>query len=121
MMTTSLVQLALLLSLILTLPVLFVDNAFADHDGDTIDDAVDNCPDVANEDQADTDGDGIGEACEPDSDGDGVIDDFDFCPGFDDAIDSDFDGLPDGCEPDSDGDGVIDDFDACPGFDDTAD
>src|SRR3990170_6776643 len=94
---------------------------FADHDGDTIDDAVDNCPDVANEDQADTDGDGVGDACEPDSDGDGVIDDFDVCPGIDDIINSDFDGLPDGCEPDSDGDGVIDDFDACPGFDDTAD
>src|SRR3972149_4188953 len=39
--------------------------AFADHDDDTIDDTGDNCPEVANEDQADTDGDGVGDACDP--------------------------------------------------------
>src|SRR3972149_4152738 len=38
---------------------------FADHDSDTIDDAVDNCPDDANPGQEDTDGDSIGDACDP--------------------------------------------------------
>ena len=35
-----------------------------DRDGDGIEDAADNCPDTANADQADTDADGIGDACE---------------------------------------------------------
>ncbi len=43
-----------------------------------------------------------------DSDGDGVCDGADICPGFDDAVDTDTDGVPDGC-------------DQCPGFDDTQD
>ena len=34
-----------------------------------------------------------------DSDGDGVCDGSDVCPGFDDNIDSDGDGIPDGCDP----------------------
>ncbi|MCA9254197.1 MAG: hypothetical protein KDA33_01110, partial [Phycisphaerales bacterium] len=34
----------------------------------------------------------------PDSDGDGVPDACDVCPGFDDNIDSDGDGVPDGCD-----------------------
>ena len=33
-----------------------------------------------------------------DDDGDGVLDDVDLCPGFDDAIDSDGDGVPNGCD-----------------------
>jgi hypothetical protein len=36
-----------------------------DLDGDGVDNALDNCPEVANADQADTDGDGQGDACEP--------------------------------------------------------
>ncbi|MCW5206357.1 thrombospondin type 3 repeat-containing protein, partial [Desulfobulbus sp. F5] len=35
-----------------------------DTDGDGIADATDNCPLVANPDQADTDGDGKGDACD---------------------------------------------------------
>lgn len=46
-----------------------------DADGDTVADPADNCPSVANPDQANTDGaaDG-GDACDPDDDNDGIAD-----------------------------------------------
>jgi hypothetical protein len=53
-----------------------------------------------------------------DSDGDGVPDSSDRCPGFPDSADADGDGTPDGCDAqdnrDSDGDGVQNYQDACP-------
>ena len=98
------------LPIVFALPLLMValigtvmPPAFADHDGDTIDDAIDNCPDVANEDQADTDGDGIGDACNDadDTDGDEYANLLDNCP--DDANpgqeDTDGDGIGDACDP----------------------
>jgi hypothetical protein len=51
-----------------------------DSDGDGIPDADDNCPDDTNNDQTDTDGDGLGDACDPDDDGDGVSDEQDDYP-----------------------------------------
>ena len=51
-----------------------------DNDGDGIENDKDNCPDVANADQKDTDGDGKGDACDDDDDGDGVLDADDKCP-----------------------------------------
>ncbi len=45
-----------------------------DRDGDGVPDASDNCPDTANADQGDLDGDGLGNACDPDDNGDGFID-----------------------------------------------
>jgi len=76
--------------------------AFAGHDGDTIDDAIDNCPDVANEDQADTDGDGIGDACNDadDTDGDEYADLLDNCPDVANPgqEDTDGDGIGDTCD-----------------------
>ena len=54
-----------------------------DSDGDGIDDLVDNCPEVSNEDQADGNNNGIGDVCEvlyeDDDDNDGVSDDRDLC------------------------------------------
>lgn len=77
----------------------------------------------------DSDGDGVPDADDVcpgfddnlDADADSIPDGCDICPGFDDTADADGDAIPDGCEADSDGDGVIDDNDVCPGFDDKAD
>ena len=82
-----------------------------DSDGDGVNDADDNCPDVANPEQTDTDLDGAGDACDDDDDGDGVLDGADNCPFTPnpDQIDLDGDGLGDLCDADLDGDTVCDD------------
>lgn len=70
-------------------------------DEDNVLDGLDNCPAVANNDQKDSNNNGIGNACDPitDSDGDGVLDDFDNCPAIvnPDQTDSDGDGRGDAC------------------------
>lgn len=79
---------------------------------------------------ADADAEGDGDVCTgPDTDGDGVPDDCDVCPGFDDAADADGDGVPDGCDRcegddrrgDADADGVCEDLDLCVGDDASGD
>ncbi|MEN8825542.1 MAG: gliding motility-associated C-terminal domain-containing protein, partial [Wenyingzhuangia sp.] len=55
-------------------PVTNLDND-ADTDGDGIFDQVDNCPLTPNQDQLDFDGDGTGDVCDIDRDGDGVEND----------------------------------------------
>lgn len=49
-------------------------------DSDGIQDNLDNCPNDANADQLDTDGDGLGDVCDPDDDNDGIEDFRDNCP-----------------------------------------
>ncbi len=90
--------------------------ASADGDGDGVLDVSDNCPDTPNPEQADTDGDGTGDACDPDDDEDGVVDELDNCP-FSvnpEQGDADGDGAGDVCDDDLDGDGVLNEEDNCP-------
>lgn len=75
--------------------------ASLDADADGVADAGDNCPNVANADQADADGDDVGDACEGlDTDGDGVEDAVDNCPAASNAdqADADEDGVGDVCD-----------------------
>jgi len=87
-----------------------------DVDEDGVPDSTDNCPLLANPDQADSDLDGQGDACDTDDDGDELADGIDNCPllANPDQADSDLDGQGDACDSDDDGDGLADETDNCP-------
>ena len=61
-------------------PEVFEPGEDEDTDGDGVINSQDNCPIAYNPDQADMDGDGIGDLCDSDLDGDGVNNDLDNCP-----------------------------------------
>ncbi|WP_317166951.1 thrombospondin type 3 repeat-containing protein [Winogradskyella ursingii] len=85
-----------------------------DNDGDGIVNSLDNCVNTANADQADADGNGIGDACQ-DTDNDTILDVNDNCPDTPNPnqADADSNGIGDACQ-DTDSDGVLDIDDNCP-------
>ena len=104
-----------------------------DTDGDVVNNICDNCAGLVNPGQADADGDGWGDDCDPwpndptdDVDGDLLSGAIDNCPDVANADQSDFDadGVGDACDNcmslpnpnqnDGDADGLGDDCDACP-------
>ncbi len=86
-----------------------------DTDGDEVLDLEDNCPQVENTDQADLDEDGLGDACDPDQDGDGITNGNDAFPmDPNETTDTDGDGTGDNGDEDDDGDDTPDVDDAFP-------
>ncbi|MBI5414233.1 thrombospondin type 3 repeat-containing protein [Candidatus Peregrinibacteria bacterium] len=106
-----------------------VTNEPIDTDQDEIPDIRDNCPLDPNTNQQNTDanfenGDSLGDACDPDDDGDGIFDlpngeeqpnpdNCQYVPNQD-QTDTDGDGIGDACENDTDGDGILNETDNCP-------
>ena len=94
-----------------------------DTDGDGVLDSADNCDSTGNADQANEDGDDLGDACDTfdnrDSDGDTISNGGDNCVDVSNAdqVDSDADGIGNECDTqdnaDSDGDGVQNHADNC--------
>lgn len=77
-----------------------IEPGVTDADGDGVNDDVDNCPAVANADQADLDNDGTGDVCDADIDGDGVDNGQDAFPTDpSEWADSDGDGFGDNSDP----------------------
>ncbi len=93
---------------------------FPDADVDGIPDGADNCLNTPNGNQANNDGDALGDVCDPDDDNDGQSDADEISCGSDPlnggsvSPDNDGDNIPDCVDTDDDNDGVTDGLDNCP-------
>ena len=88
---------------------------YGDGDNDGINDQFDNCINIANLNQADMDNDGVGDSCDEDIDGDGVLNTNDDLPNdTNESMDTDGDGIGNNADTDDDGDGMADSDDAFP-------
>jgi hypothetical protein len=102
-----------------------------DNDNDGAPNLTDNCPTTlgpnycytcnppvldSDPNQADTDGDFMGNVCDPDDDNDTILDDVDNCPLAANATQTDSDGdlIGDACDADDDNDTIADTGDNCP-------
>jgi choice-of-anchor B domain-containing protein len=92
------------------------ENINNDQDDDKIVNTEDNCPETPNEDQLDTDEDGMGDLCDDDDDNDGITDAEDNCPLIANPEQEDMnnDGKGDACDSDIDNDGIPNETDNCP-------
>jgi DNA-binding beta-propeller fold protein YncE len=68
---------------------------YDDSDLDGVLDQMDNCKGLQNPDQSNMDRDALGDACDPDADGDGVPNELDKCPTSRRGPDANHDGCPD--------------------------
>ena len=84
------------------------DRLRRDTDGDDRPDGQDTCPLQADRVGNDANGNGVGDACDPDDDGDGVLDWADNCPGTANPDQAEV------CVDDRDGDGTLNELDTCP-------
>lgn len=93
---------------------------FRDSDGDGINDLSDNCVGIPNPEQADMDGDGVGNPCDVhidwdvDQDGIGFSSDNCVSQANPDQADMDGDQMGDLCDEDIDGDQILNQVDNCP-------
>ena len=88
---------------------------YLDSDSDRTGNNADNCPNVSNADQLNTDGDIEGDVCDQDDDNDGVADSDDAFPlDAAESVDTDADGIGNNADTDDDGDGVADIYDDFP-------
>ena len=69
-----------------------------DSDSDGIENSIDNCPDIANPDQVNLDGDSLGNVCDSDIDGDGLSNQYELANGL-----NPFNSLDRDADPDNDG------------------
>ncbi|MEL6178392.1 MAG: thrombospondin type 3 repeat-containing protein, partial [Myxococcota bacterium] len=93
-----------------------VEFADLDADNDGVPDVADNCPQIPNLAQVNTDGDLLGDACDTNDDNDAHPDARDNCPLVenDPQEDANLNRVGDRCEQDDDGDGQLNPEDNCP-------
>lgn len=104
----------------ISISVMMQDFLAWDDDEDGVENDLDDCENTPLGEPTYTDGCSDSQR---DSDADGISDDIDLCPGYDDNLDLDLDGIPDDCDPmmDDDQDGVENELDLCTGHDDNID